>query len=132
MFDPENIPLVPASPLLYSACEAMKTVCGLLILILFAHLQCGGLCYAPSKITAPPCHQSHSKEPASTTNSPCAQQSVVVSTAFEDGRTVLAFAACLPIPAVTLEFDPSIASSLNHETPPSAAWPALTVFNLRI
>src|SRR5215471_14758046 len=98
----------------------MKTVCGLLILILLAHLQCGGSCYAPLKITAPPCHQSHSKEPVSTSNSPCAQKSVIVSTAF------------LPSPVVMPVLGPSITPLLSHEAPLGPPGSALTAFNLRI
>jgi hypothetical protein len=112
----------------------MKVFCGVLILVLVAHLQCGGSCYTPPTVTVPSCHQhaSDSKQPASQSNSPCSRQSVIAAKVAALDKTVLEFASLLPIPVAIKAPEATAVIFEIPKSPPSSPHTLASIGILRI
>ncbi|HYR44624.1 MAG TPA: hypothetical protein VER98_16455 [Terriglobia bacterium] len=124
----------------------MKTLCGLLVTVLLAHLVCGGSClaesfgvntHATSTNTAPPCHKaaeipSKSPQPSDERSGVCSQGPLVESKLSIGGIVVLQSTAVLPASIFIVQpSDSAIAESI-PENPPGVLRLLIPISILRI
>jgi len=119
----------------------VKAFYGILILVLAAHLQCGGSCLADSlkspahaeaAADAPPCHQhqpvpSHGNERSHDLNAPCTQQSGITAKSTPHGTIVFESTALLPVVAGL-----NVPANPHHPVPVFPSPPSVSNSILRI
>jgi hypothetical protein len=124
----------------------MKTLCGLLIVVVTAHLHCGDSCLVESfsastqtasTSTEPPCHKhaeipSKEQQPSHESKGPCSEGSVLRGKISIDGKIALELIAVLPTQVATVLTSSSAVPGFIPENPPGASPYIVSTSILRI